>query len=84
MTYFRVCITYREPTFEQRYATGPRRFHGVFVVCAKNALMAEARARDAFNEIAKKSQVSWARVILDVRVEEVPGRLEEQLDGAAA
>ena len=81
---YRVCITYREPTFEQHMDRGPRTYRAVFVVFARAPAGAEVRARGAFESLALNSRVSWVREITAVDVREAPHGAVEQLDGAAA
>ncbi len=81
---YRVCITYREPTFEQQRLWGPRPYRGIFIVRARTPEAAELRARNAFESIAVRSRVSWVREIVAVQVEELAGDVAERLDGAAA
>lgn len=81
---YRVCITYREPTFELQRSWGPRPYRGIFIVRARTIDAAELRARVAFAAIAARSRVSWVREIVGVQVDEVAEDVTERLDGAAA
>ncbi len=69
---YKVTVSYREPTYEER--TGPRAtpFRWTYSLLADSADHARRRALSEFHEVTRLSSVGWTRVIVAVDVEVAP------------
>jgi hypothetical protein len=69
-TLYKVTVSYREPTYEER--TGPRAvpFRWTYTLLADSADHARRRALSEFDEVTRQSSVGWSRQVVAVDVRE--------------